>query len=80
MDDGYAFTSPVGSYPAGASKWGLLDMAGNVWQWTASDYDATHKELRGGGWVFPPVVLRASDRVGVDPSTWEIYLGFRCGQ
>jgi formylglycine-generating enzyme required for sulfatase activity/predicted esterase len=29
-DDGYAFAAPVGSYPAGASPYGALDMAGNV--------------------------------------------------
>ncbi|MDP1544501.1 MAG: formylglycine-generating enzyme family protein [Anaerolineales bacterium] len=30
VDDGYTFTAPVGSYPAGASPYGALDMAGNV--------------------------------------------------
>jgi serine/threonine-protein kinase len=35
VDDGYQFTSPVGSYPAGASPHGALDMAGNVWEWVA---------------------------------------------
>lgn len=29
---------PVGSFPAGASRQGLLDLAGNVWEWTASRY------------------------------------------
>jgi formylglycine-generating enzyme required for sulfatase activity len=29
-------TTPVGQYPAGASPYGLLDMAGNVGEWTAS--------------------------------------------
>jgi formylglycine-generating enzyme required for sulfatase activity len=38
FDDGYARTSPVGHYPGGASPYGALDMAGNVWEWTADRY------------------------------------------
>ncbi len=33
-------TAPVGAYPGGASPYGALDMAGNVWQWVSDWYDA----------------------------------------
>jgi formylglycine-generating enzyme required for sulfatase activity len=64
--DGWEFTAPVGSYPQGASPFGLLDMAGNVSEWTADSYGAYGSEpvanpqrsgsegsrrvLRGGNW------------------------------
>ncbi len=40
MDD----TTPVGSYEAGRSPYGLYDMAGNVWEWTADWYSVHYYE------------------------------------
>jgi serine/threonine-protein kinase len=42
VNDGYEFTAPVGSYPAGASPYGALDMAGNVWEWVNDLYGETY--------------------------------------
>jgi eukaryotic-like serine/threonine-protein kinase len=37
-----ADTLAVGSYPAGASPYGVLDMAANVYEWVADWYDADY--------------------------------------
>jgi formylglycine-generating enzyme len=44
--DGFRHAAPVGSFADGVSPHGLLDMAGNVWEWTA-DYFAPGSYARG---------------------------------
>ncbi|MFO0618646.1 MAG: bifunctional serine/threonine-protein kinase/formylglycine-generating enzyme family protein [Polyangiaceae bacterium] len=92
--DGYAGTAPVGSFPAGASPIGALDMAGNVWEWTAdfyAPYDASAledplraldqgaKELHPvRGGGWPDNMNRTSERSAYSPTFKFPDLGFRC--
>ncbi|MCZ7585077.1 MAG: formylglycine-generating enzyme family protein [Deltaproteobacteria bacterium] len=54
-DDGYAFTSPVGSFPAGDTADGLTDMASNVKEWVRSNEPLGENEFinRGASWYSP---------------------------
>jgi len=79
-EGGARATTPVGCYPDGASPYGSLDMAGNVWEWTASDHEQRGKVVRGGAWLFDQSLARCAYRVRHDPVYRDDGLGFRVAE
>ncbi|HEY8430044.1 MAG TPA: formylglycine-generating enzyme family protein [Sandaracinaceae bacterium] len=86
--DGWELAAPVGSFPSGASRYGLLDVAGNAWEWTASSPTAddvglggdpsVYRVVRGGSWAQPAEALRVTHRVWLPASEHRSDLGMRC--
>ena len=86
----------AGSLPAGAGRWGHLDLAGSVWEWTLDMYgpyttdpcdncaDLTAgvgRVFRGGDYQFEDLsAIRRAARYSYDPASEDPTRGFRCAQ
>jgi formylglycine-generating enzyme required for sulfatase activity len=81
----------VDAAPQGASPYGVLGMAGNVWEWTVSEwrpYSGSRANndlyrlglgvLRGGSWNFPMRDVATSLRMPMPTRLWAPDVGFRC--
>lgn len=81
---------PVGSYPGGASLFSVMDMAGNVSEWTSSEYQpyANSKAkaipgfvvVRGGSFAQDQVDAKVTARILTPPDRVRNYIGFRCAK
>ena len=56
--DGYARTSPVGKFPP--NGYGLIDITGNVWEWTSDDYTSSHTPADDASEAVQPALDSAS--------------------
>jgi formylglycine-generating enzyme required for sulfatase activity len=85
-------STPVGVYPQGATPDGIHDLAGNVYEWTATRYaaypydpdgdlenwDATGRRIaRGGGWSVNRKLVRCAYRHWLSPGFGFSYNGYR---
>jgi formylglycine-generating enzyme required for sulfatase activity len=66
-DDGYARLAPVGSYPGGVSAYGVLDMAGNAWEWVVDWY---HEEYYASSPRENPLGPDTGDSKAVRGGSW----------
>lgn len=92
VDDGFAEGAPVGSYPRGASHFGIEDLAGNVFEWCLDYFEpyrgrdvlnrrgptsGSQRIHRGGSWRSKASSLRGSARAYNAPEYSSNDVGFR---
>ena len=89
--DNFRNTSPGGKFPEGASPYGVMDMSGNVWEWTEDwfkpypgneyendFYGEKFRVIKGGSWSSNLDLARPAVRGKAIPGDKKNYIGFRC--
>lgn len=93
-EDGYAWLAPIDAYTASQSPHGIVQMAGNVWEWTADSFagarvdplsvspstqrDNGLRTVRGGSFRSPALALRVTHREGRPEHRGFVDVGVRC--
>jgi len=95
-ESGFRGTLIVGSFPDGASPYGVMDMAGNVAEWTsdwfqpypgypggdgaAQYFGEKYRVIRGGGWFSDQELVRTTERSASSVELANDDVGFRCAK
>jgi len=93
---GYRGTTIVGSFPSGGSPYRVMDMAGNVAEWTsdwfqpypgypggdgeAQYFGEKYRVIRGGGWFSDQELVRTTERSASSVTLANDDVGFRCAR
>lgn len=77
-DDGFSTLAPVGSFPAGATPEGILDMSGNAREWTSTLLPDGRAMVKGGGYNNAIDDMVAADVRANPHELRSDDIGFRC--
>ncbi|WP_198587005.1 SUMF1/EgtB/PvdO family nonheme iron enzyme [Glycomyces xiaoerkulensis] len=77
-ESGLGCTTPVNCYHSGTSAYGVYDLAGNVWEWTASETTPGRFILKGSAFTSPFIMAEAAAVNDAAETMSDDDTGFRC--